>query len=189
MQYISSWCITGGANALARTCDHFLNEGLTCYLAPSLGRALCTVHIWSHCLLSSGFLSFLDFSGFLHSLLQCTAEVSRLFYFFSYDQRHGIALYTDFRTPNYNGFNTEVDKYQNLFQPNQSLILLLGNVWSNINPFIISSVSFLQRWQAAKTWIRAQLNWTWTSASNDFESHPECPAVLEMFVRSHSRAS
>ena len=38
-----TWCIMGGANALAGTCDHFLNEGLP---LPSLGRApRCTVHL------------------------------------------------------------------------------------------------------------------------------------------------
>ena len=111
MQYISSWCITGGANALAGTCDHFLNEGLPCTIIRE-----GTVHCPHLITLSFVFwISF--FFRFLHFLLQCTTVVSRLFDFFTYDQRNGIALYTDFRTPNDNGFNTEVCRQISKFVP------------------------------------------------------------------------
>ena len=90
MQYISSetWCITGGANALAGTCDHFLNEGLPCSIIRE-----GTVHCPHLITLSFVFwISF--FFRFLHFLLQCTTVVSRLFDLFTCDQRNGTALMT-----------------------------------------------------------------------------------------------
>ena len=73
----------GGANALAGTCDHFLNEGLP---LPSLGRApRCTVHLiapLSHIFaLSLGFLwislfvfvCIFDREGTLHCAFDCTS--------------------------------------------------------------------------------------------------------------------